>query len=204
MIYDRHPELQSKWDKAFWARGYYVETIGNITDEAVQKYIKEQAEESRKEDSRGTALQRTSKSACDIRPLGRAVTIALRRANNKPPVELVVVTSVYTGRSADDLRERLNLSKNAELIIYKYKAEKEEDVKNIFIQSCIRHRDSRKEDIELVKRRIYVVSFEHNNTYFLGLEKKEQWIQKDWENYDQFSQLYSIRNELLQQNPNLL
>ena len=49
MLYDRHPELQSKWDKAaFWARGYYVETIGNITDEAVQKYIKEQAEELRK------------------------------------------------------------------------------------------------------------------------------------------------------------
>ena len=65
MLYDRHPELQSKWDKAFWARGYYVETIGNITDEAVQKYIKEQAEESRKEDSRSTALQRTGKSACD-------------------------------------------------------------------------------------------------------------------------------------------
>ena len=56
MIYDRHPELQSKWNKAFWARGYYVETIGNVTDEAVQKYIKEQAEESMKEDSRGTAL----------------------------------------------------------------------------------------------------------------------------------------------------
>ena len=56
MLYDRYPELQSKWDKAFWARGYYVETIGNITDEAVQKYIKEQAEESRKEDSRSTAL----------------------------------------------------------------------------------------------------------------------------------------------------
>ncbi len=56
MLYDRHPGLQSKWDKAFWARGYYVETVGNITDEAVQKYIKEQAEESRKEDSRSTAL----------------------------------------------------------------------------------------------------------------------------------------------------
>ena len=39
-----------------WTRGYYVETIGNITDEAVQKYIKEQAEESRREDSRSTAL----------------------------------------------------------------------------------------------------------------------------------------------------
>ena len=34
----------------------YVETIGNMTGEAVQKYIKEQAEESRKEDSRSTAL----------------------------------------------------------------------------------------------------------------------------------------------------
>ena len=56
MIYDRHPELQSKWNKAFWARGYYVETVGNITDEAVQKYIKEQAEESRKEDTRSTAF----------------------------------------------------------------------------------------------------------------------------------------------------
>lgn len=55
MIYDRHPELQSKWDKAFRARGYYAEAIGNITDEAVQKYIKEQAEESRKEDSGSTA-----------------------------------------------------------------------------------------------------------------------------------------------------
>ncbi|MBQ4523131.1 MAG: IS200/IS605 family transposase [Lachnospiraceae bacterium] len=56
MIYDRHPELQSKWNKAFWARGYYVETICNITEEAVKKYIKEQAEESQKEDTRGTAF----------------------------------------------------------------------------------------------------------------------------------------------------
>ena len=56
MIYDRHPELQSKCDKAFWARGYYVEIIGNITEEAVQKYIREQAEDSRREDSSSTAL----------------------------------------------------------------------------------------------------------------------------------------------------
>ena len=56
MIYDRYPEMQSKWDKVFWAKRYYVETIGNITDEAVQKYITEQAEESRKEDLRSTAL----------------------------------------------------------------------------------------------------------------------------------------------------
>ena len=52
MIYDRYPELQSKWDKAFWTRGYYVSTIGNITEEAIKKYIREQAEEPRKEDLR--------------------------------------------------------------------------------------------------------------------------------------------------------
>ena len=51
MIYDRHPQLQSKWDKAFWAGGYYVATIGNVTEEAIKKYIAEQSEESRKEDN---------------------------------------------------------------------------------------------------------------------------------------------------------
>ena len=38
MIYDRHPELQSKWDKSFWARGYYVSTIGSITEDAIKRY----------------------------------------------------------------------------------------------------------------------------------------------------------------------
>ena len=56
MIYDRHPELQSKWNKAFWARGYYAETIGNITEAAVKKYIAEQSEESRKEENRSTSF----------------------------------------------------------------------------------------------------------------------------------------------------
>ena len=56
MIYDRHPELQSKWSKAFWARGYYVATVGNITETAIKKYIQEQSEESRKEDSEGTSF----------------------------------------------------------------------------------------------------------------------------------------------------
>ena len=58
MIYDRHPNLQNKWNKAFWARGYYVATVGNLTEEAVKKYIAEQSEESRKEDSEGAAFQR--------------------------------------------------------------------------------------------------------------------------------------------------
>lgn len=56
MIYDRHPELQSKWDKSFWARGYYVSTIGNITEDAIKRYIQEHTEESRKEETRSTSL----------------------------------------------------------------------------------------------------------------------------------------------------
>lgn len=56
MIYDRHPELQSKWDKAFWARGYYVATVGNVTEDAIKRYIQDQSEESRKEESEGAAF----------------------------------------------------------------------------------------------------------------------------------------------------
>lgn len=36
---------QSKWNKAFWARGYYVATVGNVTEDAIKKYIQEQSEE---------------------------------------------------------------------------------------------------------------------------------------------------------------
>jgi len=49
MIYDAHPNQGSKWNRAFWARGYYVTTVGNITEEAIKRYIQEQQEESKKE-----------------------------------------------------------------------------------------------------------------------------------------------------------
>ena len=52
MIHDRHPELASKWNRAFWARGYYVTTIGNVNKETIEKYIREQEEETKKEDTR--------------------------------------------------------------------------------------------------------------------------------------------------------
>ena len=56
MLYDKHPEISSKWNKSFWARGYYVATVGNVTEAAIKKYIREQSEESRKEESEGAAL----------------------------------------------------------------------------------------------------------------------------------------------------
>ena len=44
MLYDRHPELQSKRDKSFWARGYYVDTVGKNT-KRIKNYIANQLKE---------------------------------------------------------------------------------------------------------------------------------------------------------------
>ena len=49
MIFDKHPELGNKFERDFWARGYYVSTIGNADEATIRKYIKEQEEESYKE-----------------------------------------------------------------------------------------------------------------------------------------------------------
>jgi len=43
MIYDRHPELKRGGNRHFWARGYYVSTIG-INKEVIKEYIKKQTE----------------------------------------------------------------------------------------------------------------------------------------------------------------
>ena len=48
MIYDKHPVQRSKWDKSFWSRGYYVATVGTITEAVIKQYILEQEELSRK------------------------------------------------------------------------------------------------------------------------------------------------------------
>ena len=52
MIYDKYPEMESKWDRSFWARGYYVTTIGNVNEETVKEYIRRQTEESKSEDKK--------------------------------------------------------------------------------------------------------------------------------------------------------
>ena len=50
MIYDKHPAERSKWNKSFWARGYYVTTVGVVTEEVVKKYILDQEESTKLED----------------------------------------------------------------------------------------------------------------------------------------------------------
>ncbi len=49
MIYDRHLELGNKFERGYWARGYYVSTIGNVDKETIRKYIREQKEEAYQE-----------------------------------------------------------------------------------------------------------------------------------------------------------
>ena len=50
MLFDRHPEYRARRsDKHFWARGYYVATVGNVNEETIRNYIKEQEENDRLE-----------------------------------------------------------------------------------------------------------------------------------------------------------
>ena len=53
MLFDRHPEYRNKrGDCHFWARGYYVSTVGNVNEETILKYIKEQEENDKVADGR--------------------------------------------------------------------------------------------------------------------------------------------------------
>ena len=49
MLFDRHPEYRERFDRHFWARGYYCETIGNVNEATIINYIKEQYERDRLE-----------------------------------------------------------------------------------------------------------------------------------------------------------
>ncbi len=49
-IFDMHPELRNKWDQKFWATGYYVTTVGDVSEESVKKYIEEQEDADKEAD----------------------------------------------------------------------------------------------------------------------------------------------------------
>jgi putative transposase len=52
MLFDRHPEYSKNWNKHFWARGYYVATVGNVNEETILEYIKNQEEADKMEDGK--------------------------------------------------------------------------------------------------------------------------------------------------------
>jgi len=50
MIFDRHPEHKTKMGgRHFWARGYYVDTVG-LDEKKIREYISKQMEEDKHED----------------------------------------------------------------------------------------------------------------------------------------------------------
>jgi putative transposase len=49
MIFDRHPQYRTRGDRHFWARGYYVDTVGR-NEQQIRKYITGQNESDRLED----------------------------------------------------------------------------------------------------------------------------------------------------------
>jgi len=51
MIFDRHPAFRQGWGKQhFWARGYYVATVGNVNESTIVEYIKNQEKNDKFED----------------------------------------------------------------------------------------------------------------------------------------------------------
>jgi putative transposase len=50
IIFDKHPELKQKQSgRHFWARGYYVDTVGR-NEEQIRSYIQKQTETDKRED----------------------------------------------------------------------------------------------------------------------------------------------------------
>ena len=42
MIFDKHPNMGNKFSRQFWARDYYVTTVGYVNENTIKKYIQEQ------------------------------------------------------------------------------------------------------------------------------------------------------------------
>jgi putative transposase len=49
-IFDKFPEYKSNWNKEFWAKGYYVVTVGDLSEKLTRKYIEEQEIEDKNSD----------------------------------------------------------------------------------------------------------------------------------------------------------
>lgn len=51
MLCDRHSEYREKWgSRHFWARGYYVATVGNVYEATILEYIRGQEESDKLDD----------------------------------------------------------------------------------------------------------------------------------------------------------
>ena len=89
--------------------------------------------------------------------------------------DLYIIYGMSVGRSdswwMDKIFENIQ-ARGAELIIYKYGTESMEDIKNLFIERCVRNSQATNEIKNKVKEHIKPKTFQKNNTFFLGLENK--------------------------------
>jgi len=66
MTFGKHPDIGSRLNRHFKARGYYMVTISSIAEEVIKKYIKEGQEAERKEEEQLDRLIRGCHSdGCD-------------------------------------------------------------------------------------------------------------------------------------------
>ena len=50
ILQEEYPHLRKRyWGQHLWARGYYVSTVGNVNEETIRNYIREQEENDRLE-----------------------------------------------------------------------------------------------------------------------------------------------------------
>ena len=90
--------------------------------------------------------------------------------------ELFIIYGMSLGRTdawwMDAIFEAI-LDRDVELIIYKYGNEDKDSIIKMFIDCCIRHVDCSEETKKKVEDNIHVVTFDNNDTYFLGFKVKE-------------------------------
>lgn len=90
--------------------------------------------------------------------------------------ELFIIYGMSLGRTdawwMDAIFEAI-LDRDVELIIYKYGNEDKDSIKKMFIDCCIRHIDCSEKDKKKVGDNIHVITFNNNDTYFLGFKVKE-------------------------------
>lgn len=90
--------------------------------------------------------------------------------------ELFIIYGMSLGRTdawwMDEIFQSI-LDRDVELIIYKHGDEDRDSIKKMFIDCCIRHVDCSEETKKKVEDNIHVVTFDNNDTYFLGFKVKE-------------------------------
>ena len=102
MIFDRHPEYRERYNRHFWARGYYCERVGNVNEETIKKYIEEQYERDRQE---GDSEKQQQRAAFKRPPVTeeRFARPPLGGTTNFAPEGLTQTTSRAGGTDLDEL-----------------------------------------------------------------------------------------------------